>query len=89
MDKIIVNGDYNSAYNDYDLAMMKLTKPLSLKGRIVCSSVHSLSNIHTTKDIDLKYLLPTGSDIIFSDLLRGNVGLQMSKLFLALHHLFC
>lgn len=34
VDQIIVHGDYNSAHNDYDLAMMRLTKPFTLGGRI-------------------------------------------------------
>lgn len=43
VDKIIVNGQYNTALNDYDLAMMRLKKPLPLGGKIVCSSIHSHS----------------------------------------------
>ncbi|KAG7321955.1 hypothetical protein KOW79_014813 [Hemibagrus wyckioides] len=30
VDQIIMHGDYNSAHNDYDLAMMRLTKPFTL-----------------------------------------------------------
>ncbi|XP_036393237.1 transmembrane protease serine 4a isoform X1 [Megalops cyprinoides] len=30
VDKIILNGDYNAARNDYDMAMMRLTQPFSV-----------------------------------------------------------
>uniref|UniRef100_A0A8C7FE86 Transmembrane protease serine 4-like n=1 Tax=Oncorhynchus kisutch TaxID=8019 RepID=A0A8C7FE86_ONCKI len=30
VDRIILNGDYNAASNDYDLAMMRLTKPITV-----------------------------------------------------------
>lgn len=62
VDKIIVNGEYNSALNDYDLAMIRLKKPLTLGGRLVC--IHSYSNKHEICDSDFKYLLSTGSDIL-------------------------
>ncbi|CAB1348603.1 unnamed protein product, partial [Coregonus sp. 'balchen'] len=30
VDRIILNGDYNAARNDYDMAMMRLTKPITV-----------------------------------------------------------
>ncbi|KAK1785925.1 hypothetical protein P4O66_017675, partial [Electrophorus voltai] len=33
VDKIIVNGDYNAEVSDYDLAMMRLSKPATLGGQ--------------------------------------------------------
>ncbi|XP_060799210.1 transmembrane protease serine 4-like isoform X3 [Neoarius graeffei] len=44
VDKIILNGNYDSTTNDYDMAMMKLTKPLSLKATVkpVCLPPHGL-----------------------------------------------
>ncbi|XP_060743711.1 transmembrane protease serine 4a isoform X1 [Tachysurus vachellii] len=44
VDQIIVNGDYNSAVNDYDLAMMRLTKPLTLGASVkpVCLPPYNL-----------------------------------------------
>lgn len=30
VDRIILNGDYNAASNDYDLAMMRLTEPITV-----------------------------------------------------------
>lgn len=59
VDKIIVNGQYNTVLNDYDLAMMKLKTPLSLGGRIGQSDIHSHSNTHTINDFDLS------SDILY------------------------
>ncbi|XP_026799247.3 transmembrane protease serine 4a isoform X3 [Pangasianodon hypophthalmus] len=44
VDKIIVNGDYNSALSDYDLAMMRLTNPFTLRAAVkpVCLPPHDL-----------------------------------------------
>ncbi|XP_035389857.1 transmembrane protease serine 4-like [Electrophorus electricus] len=44
VDKIIVNGDYNAEVSDYDLAMMRLSKPatLGVSVRPVCLTKHDL-----------------------------------------------
>ncbi|GAA6075686.1 transmembrane protease serine 4a isoform X1 [Tachysurus ichikawai] len=44
VDQIIVNGGYSSTVNDYDLAMMRLTKPLTLGVSVkpVCLPPHNL-----------------------------------------------
>ncbi|XP_038817494.1 transmembrane protease serine 4a isoform X3 [Salvelinus namaycush] len=34
VDRIILNGDYDAASNDYDLAMMRLTKPITVGGKV-------------------------------------------------------
>ncbi|XP_072547421.1 transmembrane protease serine 4a isoform X2 [Salminus brasiliensis] len=34
VDKIVVNGNYNPARNDYDMAMMKLSSPLTIGGSV-------------------------------------------------------
>lgn len=54
VDQIIVHGDYNSVPNDYDLAMMRVTEPLALGGRTVCSSIHSFTHKHTTNITDFR-----------------------------------
>lgn len=63
VDKIIIHKQYNSAPNDYDLAMMRLKKPLALGGRIVYNSIHVSK--HTINYFDFNYLLSSESDIIF------------------------
>lgn len=60
VDKIIIHKKYNSAPNDYDLAMMRLKKPLVLGGRIVYNSIHFSKHF-----FDFNYLLSSESDIIF------------------------
>ncbi|KAL7849556.1 hypothetical protein SRHO_G00211790 [Serrasalmus rhombeus] len=44
VDKIIVNKNYNAPRNDYDIAMMKLSKPLTIGGSVkpVCLPPHNL-----------------------------------------------
>ncbi|XP_017346201.1 transmembrane protease serine 4a isoform X1 [Ictalurus punctatus] len=44
VDKIIVNGLYNKQLNDYDVAMMRLTKPLTIQATVkpVCLTPHDL-----------------------------------------------
>ncbi|KAF4085855.1 hypothetical protein AMELA_G00099670 [Ameiurus melas] len=44
VDKIIVNGQYNKQLNDYDLAMMRLTTPLTIQATVkpVCLTPHDL-----------------------------------------------
>ncbi|XP_036413472.1 transmembrane protease serine 4a isoform X2 [Colossoma macropomum] len=44
VDKIIVNDNYNAARNDYDIAMMKLSKPLTFGASVkpVCLPPHNL-----------------------------------------------
>lgn len=32
VDKIIVNGDYNPALNDYDIALIRLRSPITVGG---------------------------------------------------------
>lgn len=32
VDRIIVNGDYNPATNDYDIALMRLSSPITVGG---------------------------------------------------------
>lgn len=65
VDKIIVNGLYNKQLNDYDVAMMRLTKPLTIQGRIGGRSIHSLSNKHATNYFGFKYLLSTGTNMMY------------------------
>lgn len=35
VDRIIVNGDYNPRRNDYDIAMMRLSSPISVGGKVI------------------------------------------------------
>ncbi|XP_070826775.1 transmembrane protease serine 4a isoform X1 [Chaetodon trifascialis] len=44
VDRIIVNGDYSPAQNDYDIALMRLSSPISVgeSRRPVCLPPHSL-----------------------------------------------
>lgn len=32
VDRVIVNADYNAETNDYDIALMRLTRPITVSG---------------------------------------------------------
>uniref|UniRef100_A0A4W4F286 Transmembrane serine protease 4a n=1 Tax=Electrophorus electricus TaxID=8005 RepID=A0A4W4F286_ELEEL len=40
VNKIIVNGDYNADVSDYDLAMMRLSKPVTMGGTLEVTCIH-------------------------------------------------
>lgn len=46
VDRIIINGDYNQARNDYDIALIKLSSPVTVGGQ---SSI-SFTRIHTANN---------------------------------------
>lgn len=55
VDRIIINGEYNPEQNDYDIALMRLSSPITVGGK-------SLSP-HVLKQKGRLVLLPSGGVI--------------------------
>ncbi|TSX85945.1 Transmembrane protease serine 4 [Bagarius yarrelli] len=70
VNQIIIHGDYNSAHNDYDMAMMRVTKPLSLRVTVkpVCLPPY---NLGLTKGAPL---VVTGWGHLAEDAVLGSAG---------------
>uniref|UniRef100_A0A3Q3IYW1 Peptidase S1 domain-containing protein n=1 Tax=Monopterus albus TaxID=43700 RepID=A0A3Q3IYW1_MONAL len=70
VDKIIVNGDYNAASNDYDIALMRLSSPITMVRSLNTTSHHQQPPHHEQENtaslklpLSLKYcffVLPSG-----------------------------
>lgn len=64
VDRIITNGDYDPESNDYDIALMRLSSPITVGGKSLAP--------HTPKQKGRLVLLPSGGGIDEQQVLQGN-----------------
>lgn len=65
VDRIIVNGDYEPESNDYDIALMRLSSPITVGGKSLAP--------RSPKQKGCLVLLPSGGLIEEQQVLRGNL----------------
>lgn len=57
VDRIVLNGDYDPNTNDYDIALMRLSSPISVGGQRALSQKHTNRN-HFFFRISLLFIMP-------------------------------